>query len=453
MKKHKKNLRFFKVLSILLIFLLLDLQILPLFMKVFSQERKSKEVAIFIFPKDKKDFQSALLLKGLFRSQLKRLENVNRSDVCFIPNRENVQEVEKIHEEGKKYLSSLNGVKGEDIYKKGIDLILQTPGGIAKELIAKICKGYGISLILNGKIDEGKKMIKRSLFLYKKQRSSEYAYKVEVKNIFVQVVQDIENLPAGNVKVNSAPDNAEVFIDGEFKGFTPLTITNLPVGEHYIMILLDGYVSFAQFVDVPSMGTYTLNAVLIEAPQYEDFIPLISKIEKKIRARQEPKELATIKDLLGVSDVLSFIATERKGKYDLEGFYINEERSIKKLSFSIVQDASLLDNIRSFLASNLRTEIIAEKEITPLESPVMGEFEAGVPLPGGEEEYVIDPNSPLFKVPKKKKEEKGIFSKWWFWTIVGVVVGGGTTGLILLMKGEEGEKAPVGDVVIKLHTL
>ncbi|MEC7524296.1 MAG: protein kinase [Myxococcota bacterium] len=56
----------------------------------------------------------------------------------------------------------------------------------------------------------------------------------------------------GTLIVNSEPEGAEVFVDGESHGPTPATIAELPTGSHQVRLELDGY--------QPSEGTQELRA-------------------------------------------------------------------------------------------------------------------------------------------------------------------------------------------------
>jgi hypothetical protein len=46
---------------------------------------------------------------------------------------------------------------------------------------------------------------------------------------------------AGGLSVESRPAGASVFVDNRLAGTTPLSIAELPAGEHSVRIELDGY--------------------------------------------------------------------------------------------------------------------------------------------------------------------------------------------------------------------
>ena len=56
----------------------------------------------------------------------------------------------------------------------------------------------------------------------------------------------------GTLIVNSEPEGAEVFVDGESRGPTPATVVDLPTGSHVVRLELEGY--------QPSEGTQEIRA-------------------------------------------------------------------------------------------------------------------------------------------------------------------------------------------------
>lgn len=71
-----------------------------------------------------------------------------------------------------------------------------------------------------------------------------------VTNIFAKLVLSENKVGAGNIQVKSRPLRAQVFVDGELKGITPLTLTGILVGQHSIKVSMDGYNDYTTTVDV-----------------------------------------------------------------------------------------------------------------------------------------------------------------------------------------------------------
>lgn len=65
----------------------------------------------------------------------------------------------------------------------------------------------------------------------------------------------------GTLKVTTSPAGAEVYIDGTFKGMSPLTIT-LPNGSHSVKVVLEGYESASKSVSITGGQTTTASFTL-----------------------------------------------------------------------------------------------------------------------------------------------------------------------------------------------
>jgi hypothetical protein len=58
-------------------------------------------------------------------------------------------------------------------------------------------------------------------------------------------------LPAyGNISVSSIPPGANIYLDNEYKGLTPLTLKNVENGNHVVLVRLPGYQDWTQNVVV-----------------------------------------------------------------------------------------------------------------------------------------------------------------------------------------------------------
>lgn len=72
-------------------------------------------------------------------------------------------------------------------------------------------------------------------------------------------------VPTGTFIINSDPSGASVYLDNNYKGTTPLTLTNIPQGSHAIKVTKTGYQDWTQTYQT-STGTLTITANLIPVP-------------------------------------------------------------------------------------------------------------------------------------------------------------------------------------------
>ncbi len=66
----------------------------------------------------------------------------------------------------------------------------------------------------------------------------------------------------GYLTVTSSPSGADVYVDGSYRGYTPMTIGNLVVGAHTLELRLAGYQKSTQTVQIYSGQTTTKNVGL-----------------------------------------------------------------------------------------------------------------------------------------------------------------------------------------------
>ena len=88
---------------------------------------------------------------------------------------------------------------------------------------------------------------------------------------FTQTTVDTAQIPSPNtadfssLSVKSAPDGAEISIDGKFAGSTPSTL-QLKFGEHTISVKKAGYVLWERTITLSAGGNITIDAALEKIP-------------------------------------------------------------------------------------------------------------------------------------------------------------------------------------------
>ncbi len=65
----------------------------------------------------------------------------------------------------------------------------------------------------------------------------------------VTVIANLEHVTFV-LQVSSYPTEAEVYVDGEKKGLTPITINDLPLGEHFVEVTKENFNTWSQKIDV-----------------------------------------------------------------------------------------------------------------------------------------------------------------------------------------------------------
>lgn len=70
----------------------------------------------------------------------------------------------------------------------------------------------------------------------------------------------------GTIAVSTEPPGAAVFLDGQAKGVTPLSVADVPAGEHRVRLVKQGFVENSRVVSVPAGGRETVALRMTQAP-------------------------------------------------------------------------------------------------------------------------------------------------------------------------------------------
>jgi hypothetical protein len=68
----------------------------------------------------------------------------------------------------------------------------------------------------------------------------------------------------GNISIQTKPVDAEVYVDGQLKGLTPLMVYDMPIGTYTVEIRKDNYKSYKKTVEITGGQTETIKNVALE---------------------------------------------------------------------------------------------------------------------------------------------------------------------------------------------
>jgi|GEM_PF-6568390 hypothetical protein len=84
----------------------------------------------------------------------------------------------------------------------------------------------------------------------------------------------VGTLTGGIVNVNSNPNGAQVYMDSTYRGVTPISIENVEVGQHSILVRLTGYQDYNTTITVTAGVVTTVTANLVEEGEEPEPTPL-----------------------------------------------------------------------------------------------------------------------------------------------------------------------------------
>jgi hypothetical protein len=109
---------------------------------------------------------------------------------------------------------------------------------------------YAASLNARGEIEEAKIAVLDLLALSPTFELDKKRYPQEFVSLRAQVATARNAQLRGNVEVKTRPGGARVYLDGEFKGYSPITLQTLPIGKHMLRVERPGFKQWGTLVEV-----------------------------------------------------------------------------------------------------------------------------------------------------------------------------------------------------------
>lgn len=421
----------------------------------------ARRLALFVVPKDaRKDGTTAMVIRGLLRGSADRLtaSGLRRAPMSEAAPDAALATVAARVDAGFK---ALNGQKWDEalVAYKDAESSLQPVLGLAdRALVARVYKGLGIASLQARKQLQAKEALRRAVLLYPGQKQSEYAYNLESRNLFAQVQRELEDAPDGSLDVQTGDlTGAEVYVAGEFRGFAPIKIGGLKLGEHLVTVFAEGHERWAQFVSVRGGPEQRLDVALAPSANrkgLEDGIAAVVKgIEKVGTPASEAKALA---ERAGATDLVVLrVAGDKKG-FALQGVYWRGGNAVA-IRQDLARDATLVQGLQDLLSRLTEMNAGPETALAALEPPPVAVPENGTAVATGGAvgagDDMVDPNSPIFRDTSKKPKEFSVVNKWWFWTAL--VVGLGAVAGVTYWGVTSGDKGagggPTGDLKVTIR--
>ena len=423
--------------------------------RALAQTAPQRRLALFVVPKTPKDEKAALILKGLFRTTADRLEDAGIGRALPGSDRAAVETARARVEEGRKALNANRWAEALSAFQAAEAALAKAPGLADRTLIGRIYKGIGVAFAALSRPEEARRAMHRSLAVYPNQDASSYAYVLESRNLFSQVLREVQDLPNGALVITTVPPMAEVYVDFEFKGFSPVRVAGLTAGDHLVRVFLDGYHPQDAFVRVQGGADDEATLALSPAPNQNEIRTRLAEAGKALDRRRPVEEAASgLVQAMDATDVLYLRVAGAATGFAVSGFH-RGPAGVRAIETTIARDATLVQSAQGLLTESVGVGMPPEAALPPLDAPQVAlpapatGVVAAPPAEG--EEYIIDPNSPIFKDTKRKPETGGIVTKWWFWTAIGVVVGGAVALGVTLGRRSSSSATPEGRIEVLLH--
>jgi hypothetical protein len=117
-----------------------------------------------------------------------------------------------------------------------------------------------------GTLSEGTHAVQLRLSGYSDFSQTVMIYGGQTTTLNANLVQPTPTPSVGSLSIASSPSAAEVYLDNVFRGYTPLTLDNIPPGLHAITLRLAGYQDWQENVQVSGGQTASIQGILIPNP-------------------------------------------------------------------------------------------------------------------------------------------------------------------------------------------
>ncbi len=421
-----------------------------------AQDAAAHKLAVKVYPKKASDAGLAKAVYVVLRGGADRLSAQGYTRAIGIPTRAAAaidsawQHVNK----GRTLLRENKLAEAYNEYSAAETAARAYMGYADRALVAHIYKGLGIGFVAASKPLQAKRAIKISLFAYPNQTKDEYSYSKEIENFFLSAEREIVDSPTGTVDVESIPEGAEVYVDFTFRGYSPMTIRDLKVGEHIVTFVADGYEPLAQLVEITGGPGEFAMGEMIELDNSAAIIRASDELGAALTGAQPGPKAGTYASLVGATDLLAITFGDAGDAFAVNGLFLSNGL-VKPVNYTISKETDVMSEVEGVYGRVMNTMPARQLTLAPLEpemaavEKVVADDEMLAVEPG--EELLIDPNSPIFKDQNEKKKTT-VVDKWWFWTalIVGLGAVGGLTYWGVTSGGDSGSGAGTGGIHINL---
>ena len=225
-----------------------------------------------------------------------------------------------------------------------------------------------------------------------------------------------------------------MYLNGVFKGITPVTLVRVPEGTHFIRVEKDGHLPWGQQVEFFATHEETTEASLTEAALLSKFAEEGKKILSDLDDDPPKKAIIQFGEWLRVERLMLASVKQRGDEVVVEAVMVQlqppKKLVFKKSEFNLTS-ANFLARADAFFSSLYRDVKIPAVEGRGSKTTSLAVAAARCHSDSDCSTGEVCDNASGSCIPYAPEGDK-FYEKWWFWTIVGggLAVAGGTTLLV-----------------------
>jgi hypothetical protein len=183
----------------------------------------------------------------------------------------------------------------EDAERKLRATLKELQGAVgAMNSCAELCEAtalYAAVLYIRGDVEEAKLNLIDLMALNPTFEMSTKRFNRDFISLRAQVATSRNSVLRGSVSVKSRPMGARVYLDGEFQGYTPMTVGPMQVGKHILKLSRPGFRQHGELIEV-TPDDIEVNAELTPTNSYKKYDSQVDKVASEI-VKTQPSPAAS----------------------------------------------------------------------------------------------------------------------------------------------------------------
>ncbi len=180
-------------------------------------------------------------------------------------------------------------------------------------------------------------------------KEQDFFGRAELKDLFREVKASYNLLKVFQVRVETQPSGAEVYVGDKLKGYTPLSVDGLKQGAHLLRVRKDGYYSHGWLAETHPGGRLTLSHNLRPIAGRAKLVEWVRTLQNTRTWKRNPEQItaaaAGIRRLLRCTDVVVAKVKRTSKAYVLKGAVAPHGKDPAQVDLKIPVNAELLKRV------------------------------------------------------------------------------------------------------------
>lgn len=266
-----------------------------------------RRIAALVIPLDKGAENHALKLEGFVNDALKEYQGftVKTSDELFgvLPDEDAAASLKRAQTGFAESKTDYDNRQWEPAERKLRATLKEYDKAVsAMKSCGELCEAwamYGAVLQARGEVEEAKLAILNLIALAPSFELDRKRYPQGFLALKAQVAISRNAQLRGNIVVKTKPSGARVYLNGEFQGFSPLTLQTLPIGKTMVRIEKPGFRQVGAMIEVtPDDAEYSPE--LIASSGFKAFDALMDRLAAEAVKEKGGATMASVAKTLGL---------------------------------------------------------------------------------------------------------------------------------------------------------